>query len=120
MASEHPDFRVEEVYDELEGNLKLIFKRRLEQKDWQKAKSALRELCEFASDLALSLRRCRVQYEWLQEASTLRLDDVERIEKYNVGGQGPRNRIVKTLFGPVYKHVEGVMVKLRDGTVLCD
>ena len=120
MASEHPDFRAQEVHERLKEKLRLVHKCCSKPTDWDRAKSALLELCKFASDLALSLRRCRVKYEWLQEASSLCQDDFERIENYNVGGQGPRNEMAEILFGPVYKHVEGVMVKLQDGIMLCD
>ena len=103
----------------LEG-LKKVHKTGSHGKDWPSAKKAVDALFESVFGLALSLRRCKEEYEWSQTVSpaSLHETDIERIDDYNLGAKGPTGRPVKILFGPVYKRVDGMPVILRHGRVL--
>jgi len=81
---------------------------------------AVQALCNLAYDLVISLRACKPEYQWQQlRLSTLREQDVEWIEDYNIpSGASARWVPAKMLFGPLYKIVDGEEVLLRKGTVL--
>ena len=59
------------------------------------------------------------EYEWGQMAppDSFNEADVDRIEPYNPK-EGPAGRPARVLFGPLYKRVDGMLVLLRNGTVL--
>ena len=59
------------------------------------------------------------EYEWGEMAppESFNEEDVDRIEPYNPK-EGPKGRPAKVLFGPLHKRVDGVLVLLRNGTVL--
>ncbi|KAI4250355.1 MAG: hypothetical protein L6R42_008744, partial [Xanthoria sp. 1 TBL-2021] len=80
--------------------------------DWRSAKADIRTLCDFAFDLAFSIRCCKTMYEWHQEvpASSINRADVEEF--------GPPAEPVQVLFGPVYKRVDQTRVLLRKGLML--
>lgn len=76
-------------------------------------------LCDFAFNLAISIRMCRPEFLWDQSAPPSTFTDalVEWIDGFDSNNFQP-GEPAKVLFGPVYKIVDGERVTLRTGEVL--
>ena len=105
MTSKTCDNPTVKLPRELSEQLKIVHNSVSPNGHWPSARNALDALSKSAFDLALSLRRCRTEYEWSQTMSPASLSeaDIRHIDGYNVGAREPTGRPVKILFGPVYK-----------------
>lgn len=121
MTRENHYDRAHQVCQKLSKDLNYVFEPVSRVEGGSSALYAPDELCKTAFELALCIRSRRVKYMWHQTVppASFQAKDIERIDNYNIGPQGPTGRPTKVLFGPVYKLVGDRPVLLRGGTVLC-
>ena len=79
------------------------------------------ELCSKAFNLALMLRESTSKFEWAQseEPGSIPPNDMELIGPYNSKTSTARElKLVRVMFGPLWKIVDGERITLRKGEVL--